>query len=419
MHACDRDAAFCSMLVACKVIYNDYAHGEGRRLDGRCARGDSGRHLELQQAIALVTGGRLYMDARALVAVVRAEREGGRRAGGCCRLVRAVMALEPGAVHAPGRTGLLHWLYAQCRAGGRPKNVPEAHFCAELLFAGAAHVYLQFVQGTPVCECGGLSMCCYAACPGVVPDVPEEKPVGLGTACALAVAAERGALSGGFGHIPAHNTSGGGVVPMTPEAHSSDVVPATPGAHSPGVVPVTPEALSLDLKRATPGAHSPGVVRMPLKAHSLALVPATPGAHSPGVVPMTPEAHSLALVPETPNSHSPGVVPVTPEAHSLALVPETPNSHSPGVVPVTPEAHSLALVPETPNSHSPGVVPVTPEAHSLALVPETPNSHSPGIVLGVHAENPAQPDSGTAHQLGGAADHPALSQACAGSGTHT
>ena len=371
MHACDRDAAFCSMLVACKVIYNDYAHGEGRRLDGRCARGDSGRHLELQQAIALVTGGRLYMDARALVAVVRAEREGGRRAGRCCRLMRAVMALEPGAVHAPGRTGLLHWLYAQCRAGGRPKNVPEAHFCAELLFAGAAHVYLQFVQGTPVCECGGLSMCCYAACPGVVPDVPEEKPAGLGTACALAVAAERGALLGGFGHIQAQNTSGGGVVPVTPEAHGLDLKRATPGAHSPGVVPVTPEALSLDLKRATPGAHSPGVV------------------------------------------------PVTPEPLSLALVPETPNSHSPGVVRMPPEADSLALVPVTLDAHSPGVVPMTPEAHSSDLVPETPGAHSPGIVLGVHAEKPAQPDSGTAHELSGAADHPALSQACAGSGTHT
>ena len=237
MHACDRDAAFCCMLVACKVIYNDYVRGEGRRLDGRCARGDSGRHLALQQSIALVTGGRLYMDARALVAVARAEREGGRRAGACCRLVRAVMALEPGAVHAPGRTGLLHWLYAQCRARGRPVNVPEAHFCAELLFASAAHVYLLFVQGAPVCECGGLSMCCYAVCPGIVRNVREAKPAGLGTVCALPVAAEHGALLGGRG-----------------------VVPATPGAHSPGVVPMTPEAYGACLVLATPGAHSPGVV---------------------------------------------------------------------------------------------------------------------------------------------------------------
>ena len=285
MHACDRDAAFCCMLVACKVIYNDYVRGEGRRLDGRCARGDSGRHLELQQAITLVTGGRLYMDARALVAVARAEREGGRRAGACCRLVRAVMALEPGAVHAPGRTGLLHWLYAQCRARGRPVNVPEAHFCAELLFASAAHVYLLFVQGAPVCECGGLSMCCYAVCPGIVRDVREAKPAGLGTVCALPVAAEHGALLGGRG-----------------------VVPATPGAHSAGVVPMTPEAYGACLVPATPGAHSPGVVHMPREACGSGLVPATPGARSPGVVPMTPEAYGACLVLATPGAHSPGVV---------------------------------------------------------------------------------------------------------------
>ena len=65
MHACDRDAAFCCMLVACKVIFNDYVRGEGRRLDGRCARGDSGRH----------TGeARLCRGAPAALLVVAAAR---------------------------------------------------------------------------------------------------------------------------------------------------------------------------------------------------------------------------------------------------------------------------------------------------------------------------------------------------------
>ena len=259
--ACDRDAAFCCMLVACKVIYNDYPRGEGRRLDGRCARGDSGRHLELQQAIALVTGGRLYMDARALMAVAGAEREGARRAGACCRLVRAVMALEPGAMHAPERTGLLHWLYAQCRTRGRPKDVPEAHFCAELLFAGAAHVYLLFVHGSPVCECGGLAMCCHAVCPGFVPGVQREKPAqpGTGTGCVLGVAAEYGALSQGCEHLQAQNTSGG-VVPATPDARSPGIMPATPDTRSPGIVPATPDARSPGIVPATPDARSPGIV---------------------------------------------------------------------------------------------------------------------------------------------------------------
>ena len=245
--ACDRDTAFCCMLVACKVIYYDYPRGEGRRLDGRCARGDSGRHLALQQAITLAAGGRLYTDARALVDV--AAR--GRGAPGCCALVRAVMALEPGAVHAPGRTGLLHWLHAQCRARGRPRDVLEEEFCAELLFAGAAHLYLLFVHGEPVCDCGALAMCCYAASirhaqpqaralsPGIVPATP---------ACAEA----RRPQYSGPGIVPATRDHASTSAPApacatrTPctearrHQYSGPGTPPSPAA-SPGIVSATPE----------------------------------------------------------------------------------------------------------------------------------------------------------------------------------
>ena len=89
-------------------------------------------------------------------------------------MVRAVMALEPGAVHAPGRTGLLHWLHTHCHGRGWLKNVPEEHVCADLLFTGAAHLYLLFVQGTPVCDCGGLAMCCIVTCRGMIPAVQTQ-----------------------------------------------------------------------------------------------------------------------------------------------------------------------------------------------------------------------------------------------------
>ena len=236
--ACDRDAAFCCMLVACKVIY-DYPRGEGQRLYGRCAHGDSGQHLELQQAITLAAGWRLYLDARALVAV--AAR--GRGAAGCCRLVRAVMALEPGMVHAPGRTGMLHWLYAQCRARGRPENVSEDEFCAELLFAGAAHLYLLFMQGTPVCKCGGLTMCSYAVCLGIVPAADNHASTVRETATTSRLSV----------------IAGTGVVAEAPDHASTPVCEAPANtrhafAGTPGVVPETPDdASTASAKETTPG----------------------------------------------------------------------------------------------------------------------------------------------------------------------